>query len=81
MFSRCAASQILNDAMTTVAVADPQAFLRELFDVAVAAVHPAICVPPHLPPPPKGRTVVIGAGKAAAAMAAAVEEHWPAAAL
>ena len=64
--------------------ADPQAFLRELFDVAVAAVHPAICVPPHLPPPPdprRGRTVVIGAGKAAAAMAAAVEEHWPADAL
>jgi hydroxypyruvate reductase len=64
--------------------ADPPAFLRELFDVAVAAVHPSICVPPHLPPPPdprRGRTVVIGAGKAAAAMAAAVEEHWPADAL
>jgi hydroxypyruvate reductase len=65
-------------------ISDPPAFLRELFDVAVAAVHPSICVPPHLPPPPdprRGRTVVIGAGKAAAAMAAAVEEHWPADAL
>ena len=64
--------------MTAVAVSDPQGFLRGLFDVAVAAVSPAICVPPHLPAPPKGRTVVIGAGKAAAAMAAAVEAHWPA---
>jgi len=59
-------------------VADPQAFLRGLFDAAVAAVSPAVCVPLHLPPPPRGRTVVIGAGKAAAAMAAAVEAHWPA---
>ena len=56
-----------------MAVADPQAFLRGLFDAAVAAVSPAICVPPQLPAPPRGRTVVIGAGKAAAAMAAAVE--------
>jgi len=59
-------------------ITDPQAFLRGLFDVAVAAVSPAVCVPPHLPAPPRGRTVVIGAGKAAAAMAAAVEAHWPA---
>jgi hydroxypyruvate reductase len=59
-------------------LADPQAFLRGLFDTAVAAVSPALCLPPHLPPPPRGKTVVIGAGKAAAAMAAAVEAHWPA---
>lgn len=62
-------------------VADPQAFLRGLFDTAVAAVSPALCVPLRLPAPPgsqRGRTVVIGAGKAAAAMAAAVEAHWPA---
>jgi len=57
---------------------DPAAFLKELFGAAVAAVSPAVCVPPHLPAPPAGRTVVIGAGKAAAAMAAAVEAHWPA---
>jgi len=53
-----------------------RAFLRELFDVAVAAVAPAVCVPPHLPAPPKGRTFVIGAGKAAAAMARVVEDRW-----
>ncbi len=63
--------------MPAMPPADPQAFLRGLFDAAVAAVSPAVCVPLHLPPPPRGRTVVIGAGKAAAAMAAAVEAHWP----
>ncbi|MDP2793300.1 MAG: glycerate kinase [Sulfurisoma sp.] len=59
-------------------ITDPAAFLKELFGAAVAAVSPAVCVPPHLPAPPRGRTLVIGAGKAAAAMAAAVEAHWPA---
>lgn len=56
----------------------PEALLRQLFDVAVAAADPARCVPPHLPPPPKGRTIVVGAGKAAAGMARAVEDHYPA---
>ncbi|CAN5221562.1 glycerate kinase [soil metagenome] len=51
--------------------------LRRLFEAAIAAADPALCVPPHLPPPPKGRTLVIGAGKASAAMALAVEQHWP----
>ena len=51
-------------------------FLHRIFQSAVAAARPAICVPPHLPPPPKGRTVAIGAGKAAGAMAQAVEQHW-----
>src|SRR5215831_20189056 len=50
--------------------------LRRMFDAAVAAAAPALCVPKHLPKPPKGRTVVVGAGKAAAAMAAAVEVNW-----
>ena len=57
-------------------IADPAAFLRSLFDAAVAAAAPDACVPPYLPPPPKGRTIVVGAGKAAAAMARAVEAHW-----
>jgi hydroxypyruvate reductase len=52
------------------------ALLRLLFDSAVAAVDPALCLPPHLPPRPRGRTVVVGAGKAAAAMARAVESRW-----
>jgi len=55
-----------------------RALLRRLFDAAVAAAQPALCLPPHLPPPPKGRTIVVGAGKASAAMARALEDHWPA---
>jgi hydroxypyruvate reductase len=55
----------------------PRELLRQMFDAAVAAAQPALCVPANLPDPPKGRLVVIGAGKASAAMARAVEEHWP----
>lgn len=61
----------------TDASSSPRQFLRALFDAAVQAADPAICLPPHLPEPPEGRTIVIGAGKAAAAMALAVEDHWP----
>lgn len=60
----------------TGAIVNPGIFLRELFDVAVAAADPLVCVPPHLPEPPVGRTVVLGAGKASAAMAKAVEDNW-----
>ena len=52
--------------------------LLEMFQAAVAAAQPAVCLAPHLPPPPKGRTLVIGAGKAAASMAAALEALWKA---
>jgi glycerate 2-kinase len=55
---------------------DHRKLLRDMFDAAVAAASPALCVPKHLPKPPKGRTIVVGAGKAAAAMAAAVEANW-----
>ena len=54
-----------------------RAFLRRLFEAAVAAADPLEVVPPHLPAPPRGRTVVVGAGKASAKMAKAVEAHWP----
>jgi len=56
---------------------DPSALLRRMFDAAVAAAQPALCLAPHLPVPPRGRTIVIGAGKASAAMARALEDHWP----
>jgi hydroxypyruvate reductase len=56
---------------------DRRALLRQMFDAAVAAAQPALCLPAHLPTPPKGRTIVIGAGKASAAMAQALEAHWP----
>ncbi|MHB8950451.1 MAG: glycerate kinase type-2 family protein [Rhodoferax sp.] len=47
-----------------------------MFDAAVDAAQPALCVPRHLPTAPQGRLVVIGAGKASASMARAVEDHW-----
>jgi glycerate 2-kinase len=50
--------------------------LRAMFDAAVAAAQPEICVKRFLPKPPKGRTVVIGAGKASASMARAFEDAW-----
>lgn len=57
--------------------------LRTLFDVAVAAVKPAQCMPPAIAEVLNSlgnamprRTIVIGAGKAAAAMAQSLEQHW-----
>ncbi|WP_232540301.1 glycerate kinase type-2 family protein [Azohydromonas aeria] len=57
---------------------DPRAFLRSLFDAAVARALPAENIAAHLPAPPRGRTLVLGAGKAGGAMAAAVDAIWPA---
>jgi len=56
---------------------DPRELLQRMFQAAIDAAQPALCLPPSLPVPPKGRLVVIGAGKASAAMARAVEDHWP----
>ena len=56
---------------------DWPAFLRGLFDVAVAAADPMCCVPDALPERPEGRDFVVGAGKASARMAEAVEQVWP----
>jgi hydroxypyruvate reductase len=52
--------------------------LRQMFDAAIAAAQPALCVPPALPVALKGRLIVIGAGKASAEMARAVERNWAA---
>ena len=54
----------------------PRELLRNMFNAAIAAAQPALCVPPHLPARPKGRLLVIGAGKASASMARTVEDHW-----
>ena len=55
------------------------AFLRELFDAAVAAADPVRCLRPFLDrvfgEPVKGRIVILGAGKASGAMAKAVEDY------
>ena len=61
----------------TSPIADPRAFLRSLFDAAVARALPAENTAAWLPKPPKGRTLVLGAGKAGGAMAAAVDALWP----
>jgi len=36
---------------------DPRSLLRAMFDAAIAAAQPALCVPRHLPTPPKGRVL------------------------
>jgi len=61
------------------ASAESLALLRSLFDAAIAAAQPELCVPPHLPTRTEigsGRLIVIGAGKASAAMASALEDHY-----
>ncbi|MGV1013991.1 MAG: glycerate kinase type-2 family protein [Methyloceanibacter sp.] len=54
----------------------PPDLLKAMFQAAVDAALPALCVPAHLPARPKGRTVIIGAGKASGAMAKALEDAW-----
>ena len=56
---------------------DPRAFLRGLFDAAVARALPDQALQAFLPAPPKGRTLVLGAGKAGGAMATAFDALWP----
>ncbi len=51
-------------------------FLNELFRTAVAAAHPATCLPPLLPPAPKGRLILLAAGKAAGSMAEVAEGFY-----
>ena len=54
-----------------------RAFLRTLFDTAVAAAHPASCLTPYLPAPPKGgHLILLAAGKAAGAMIEVAEKHY-----
>ena len=54
----------------------PRAFLRHLFDRAVAVADPMQSLHHALPPRPEGRLVVVGAGKASARMAEAVEKAY-----
>ncbi len=52
-------------------------FLESLFRAAVAAAHPANCLPQNLPePPPRGRLIILAAGKAAGAMTEVAERHY-----
>jgi glycerate 2-kinase len=53
-----------------------RAFLADLFRAAVAAAHPATCLPPLLPPPPLGQLILLAAGKAAGSMAEVAEGFY-----
>jgi glycerate 2-kinase len=53
-----------------------RAFLTDLFRTAVAAAHPASCLPPLLPPPHAGRLILLAAGKAAGSMAEVAEGFY-----
>ena len=51
-------------------------FLTDVFHAAVAAAHPASCLPPILPRAPNGRLVLLAAGKAAGSMAQVAEDFY-----
>jgi hydroxypyruvate reductase len=54
-----------------------RAFLEDLYAKAVAAAHPATCLPPHLPEAPRsGRLIMLAAGKAAGSMIETAERHY-----
>src|SRR5450830_253546 len=53
-----------------------RAFLADLFRTAVAAAHPASCLPPLLPQPPDGRLILLAAGKEAGSMAEVAEGFY-----
>jgi hydroxypyruvate reductase len=63
------------DAMSSSATRD---WLESLFHTAVAAAHPSVCLPSHLPEPPheRGRLVILAAGKAAGSMTEIAERHY-----
>ncbi|MBV9260699.1 MAG: DUF4147 domain-containing protein, partial [Pseudolabrys sp.] len=57
-------------------MSDHRAFLRSLFDAAVAAAHPASFLPHLLPSAPKGRLIILAAGKGAGSMTEVAEMHY-----
>ncbi len=51
--------------------------LESLFRSAVAAAHPARCLPPHLPQAPaRGKLIVLAAGKAGGSLTEVAEQHY-----
>ena len=56
---------------------EPKQFLESLFEKAIAAAHPSVCLPPLLPEPPaSGRLILLAAGKAAGSMIETAERHY-----
>ncbi len=65
------------DKSTDTAAAPARILLESLFRSAVAAAHPATCLPPNLPELPRqGRLVILAAGKAAGSMTEVAEGHY-----
>lgn len=63
--------------MTVSSNATARTRLDALYEAAYRTAHPAVCLPPNLPPVPDGgRIIIIGAGKGSAAMAVAAEKHY-----
>ncbi len=55
----------------------PREFLEGLCRTAIAAAHPATCLPDHLPSAPgEGRLIILAAGKAAGSMTEVAERHY-----
>ena len=54
---------------------DSDALLLRMFDVAVSAASPEICLPSRLPPPVAGKNYILAVGKAAASMARVAIAH------
>jgi glycerate 2-kinase len=50
--------------------------LLNIFESAVKAAHPALCLRAHLPPPPKGKLIVLASGKAAGSMLVEAEKYY-----
>jgi len=57
-------------------MAQHRPFLEDLYRAAVAAAHPASCLPLLLPPPPTGRVILLAAGKAAGSMTEVAEARY-----
>lgn len=56
---------------------EPKQFLESLFEKAIAAAHPSVCLPALLPEPPaSGRLILLAAGKAAGSMIETAERHY-----
>jgi glycerate-2-kinase len=54
----------------------PRHLLRRLFEVAVAAADPTVCLARHLPSPPRGRTIVVGAGGQGSRPPKSLSRRW-----
>jgi glycerate 2-kinase len=65
------------DTMLERTSAPARQLLESMFRDAVAAAHPAACLPAHLPEAPRrGRLVILAAGKAAGSMTEIADRHY-----